>query len=203
MPARLKTKALNEQPIRPPMTARGRRLSRLFKDREVQWHSDDDHVRLIAKASPRTRSELFFRTCDQRPGTWRTNKVRMDRTTPVLEAPVADDTKQEYHCNFFELGFDLKDSREPKVEAAIDTLRKAVLHRPDDLTRSFSSYELSLRRDCFSKIRACRVWIKAECRPPKFWPWASRCRLCLRKRNGGRVSRPKTRPGPVGSRGPI
>lgn len=80
----------------------------------------------IAKASPRTKVEIFFRAARQRKEFWDRDKVKMARTIPVLQALCEADTEGKFHKHFGHLGYALKDKQPPDYRGAIQYLNRAI-----------------------------------------------------------------------------
>jgi len=82
----------------------------------------------IKAASPEARSHIFYRAQYQRWRNWQNDftKPIMERTIPVFRALVASDVENEYHANYGELGYALKDQRQPDWEGAEQALSRAI-----------------------------------------------------------------------------
>lgn len=77
-------------------------------------------------ASRPTRSDIYFQVWDTRSANWRANKEKMERVIPVLRSMIASDPENEFHTNFGNLGFALKDQSKPDWEAALEALNTAI-----------------------------------------------------------------------------
>jgi hypothetical protein len=80
----------------------------------------------IADASPSVKIQLFFRANETRNRTWRKDRALMERTIPIFEALIAADPEHRFHRHFGQLGFALKDKREPDYPRAIEMLSEAI-----------------------------------------------------------------------------
>jgi len=88
----------------------------------------EDINKAIAQASPGTRAQVFYQAQDMRSMNWREpqDKPKMERTIPIFRALIASDTGNEYHANHGQLGFALKDQRQPDWAEAESELTKAI-----------------------------------------------------------------------------
>lgn len=108
----------------------------------------------IQKASYDARAKIFYDAAEIRSHNWRENKPIMERTIPIFRALIANDTENKYHNNHGQLGFALKDKRQPDYAEADKELTKAIEIRGpwksgDDINGLY--YELN---------RAiCRIWL--------------------------------------------
>lgn len=103
--------------------------------------SADDLVQAIKAASPETRAAIFYRAQYQRWRNWRDKKRIMRRTIPVFQALIASDADQEYHANYGELGYALKDQQPPDWKMAEEYLSDAIRIRGDARQQGFQAYE--------------------------------------------------------------
>jgi hypothetical protein len=85
----------------------------------------------VAAASTEARAQIFREAARVRSETWRNemDKPRMERTIPVFRALISSDTDKLYHANLGQLGFALKDQREPDYPGAIAALTEAIRRR--------------------------------------------------------------------------
>jgi hypothetical protein len=85
----------------------------------------------IAAASPQVKTQAFLQACRQRKESWKRDedKEKMERTLPVFMALIASDINKEYHRNHAQLGYALKDSREPRWSEAEKALSEAIERR--------------------------------------------------------------------------
>jgi hypothetical protein len=100
----------------------------------------------IQKASYNARAKIFYDAAEIRSKNWRENKPIMERTIPIFHALIANDTENKYHNNHGQLGFALKDKRQPDYAEADKELTKAIEIRgawksEDDINRLY--YELN------------------------------------------------------------
>lgn len=83
----------------------------------------------IQKASQATRKNIFIEAQQVRSANWHHNPALMERTIPVFEALIA--SEPEYHRYYAELGFAIKDMRQPDFQRAENLLTKAIDLRED------------------------------------------------------------------------
>jgi hypothetical protein len=82
----------------------------------------------IQEASKAVKTQIFYQAQTLRAENWfeQKNKAKMERTIPIFEALVHSDKDEEYHQNYGQLGYALKDSRSPQFEKAEASLSKAI-----------------------------------------------------------------------------
>lgn len=83
----------------------------------------------LKTASTGTRARAFFEARDQRRRSWRKgdrDEELVARTIPVFEALIACDLEEQFHRNFGELGYALKDKADPEYERAAANLTTAI-----------------------------------------------------------------------------
>ena len=85
----------------------------------------------IAAASPLIKTQAFLQASRQRQASWNrdSEKEKMERTIPVFRALIASDTDRRYHRNHAQLGYALKDSRQPLWAEAERALAEAIKRR--------------------------------------------------------------------------
>jgi hypothetical protein len=85
----------------------------------------------IAAASPLIKAQAFLQASRQRQASWNrdSEKEKMERTIPVFRALIASDTERRYHRNHAQLGYALKDSRNPLWAEAEKALAEAIKRR--------------------------------------------------------------------------
>lgn len=107
----------------------------------------------IGKASPAVKVQIFYQAQRLRAETWAAHdkKHLMERTIPVFEALVASDTEEQFHRNFAQLGYALKDKRIPDYAAAEKYLSKAIQVRGPAREGGFEIYEFN-RAYCRMKL---------------------------------------------------
>ena len=99
----------------------------------------------IMKASPAAKTTIFYQAWDLRSKNWRDekSKPRMERTIPIFRALGDSDVRDEYHANHGQLGFALKDKKNPDWAEAEKELTKAIEIRGDWRTQGWLFYELN------------------------------------------------------------
>lgn len=80
----------------------------------------------LKAASPAVLVQAFNQARETRRTTWRTDKVRMERAIPILRALAGCDTERKYHRTHGQLGYALKDQRQPDWRAAEAELNMAM-----------------------------------------------------------------------------
>jgi hypothetical protein len=99
----------------------------------------------IKLASPNARAQIFYQAQSVRSENWRDRrtKPRMERTIPIFRALIASDTDDVYHANHGQLGFALKDQRQPDWAGAESELSKAIEIRGPWQEHGWSFYEFN------------------------------------------------------------
>lgn len=95
----------------------------------------------ILGASTETRAYIFYLSENLRWKNWRDKKITMERTIPVFQALVASDTDSAYHRNFGQLGYALKDQRNPDFVEAEKMFTKAIEIRGSATDNDWHAYE--------------------------------------------------------------
>ncbi len=97
----------------------------------------------IAGASDAARTTIFYQAQKIRKDHWRhpEDKPTMERTIPIFRGLIAADPS--YHRDHGQLGFALKDQREPALEEAKETLSRAIALRGDWRQVGYAYYELN------------------------------------------------------------
>lgn len=85
----------------------------------------------IKLASKPVRVQIFNQAQLLRSNSWRDEKQKMELTIPIFNALIENDTNNEYHRNYGQLGFALKDKQPPDWNAAEIALTKAINLRGD------------------------------------------------------------------------
>jgi hypothetical protein len=82
----------------------------------------------ITAASGNMKAQIFWASFQFRSDNWRLmeTKPKMERTIPIFRALIASDTENVYHANHGQLGYALKDQREPDWENSESELTKAI-----------------------------------------------------------------------------
>lgn len=104
----------------------------LHVDRQLNSDSDSetpkqDELNLAFKrASVAARRQIYHQATHLRSANWRRNKEKMALTIPVFRALVAQDVSNQFHKNYGQLGFALKDKPEPDYEEAKAALTQSI-----------------------------------------------------------------------------
>ncbi len=82
--------------------------------------TDDMIIDAVGKASKSMKQQIFFIAQDHRSKNWRelVNKPTMERTIPIFRALIRSDKENYYHRNHAQLGYALKDQRQPEWKEA-------------------------------------------------------------------------------------
>lgn len=99
----------------------------------------------INKASPNVKAQIFYLAQGIRRENWKNpqTKHKMERTIPIFRALIASDTKAIFHANHGQLGFALKDQRQPDWAEADAELTKAIEIRGSWKDRGWLFYEFN------------------------------------------------------------
>jgi hypothetical protein len=99
----------------------------------------------IEEASKAVKTQVFYQAQALRTENWfeQKNKAKMERTIPIFEALVHSDKGDEYHQNYAQLGYALKDSRIPNWEGSEAALSKAIHIRGSWQENQWISYEFN------------------------------------------------------------
>jgi hypothetical protein len=97
-------------------------------DADVNKISLDELKDAIEKASSPVKVQLFYQAQKLRADSWerQDTKPRMERTIPIFQALSKSDRERRFHANFGQLGFALKDKRQPDYAAAEAALTTAI-----------------------------------------------------------------------------
>ena len=82
--------------------------------------------RSIREAAAPIKVQIFYQADEVRSENWSEDVPLMERTIPIFEALVESDTEQRFHRNFGQLGYALKDRRNPDLKRAEEMLTKAI-----------------------------------------------------------------------------
>jgi hypothetical protein len=95
------------------------------------------------EASKPSKVAIFTQAEKIRSENWRNNKEIMERTIPIFRALIENDGKNEFHRNHAQLGYALKDQRNPDWAAAEQELTKAIEIRGNWKERGWMIYEFA------------------------------------------------------------
>jgi len=95
--------------------------------------SQEETNAVVAQASDDMKAQIFWEAHRVRNENWRdeNDKEEMERTIPVFAALIASDSRGEDHSYRGQLGYALKDQREPEWRLAEAELTKAIRIRGD------------------------------------------------------------------------
>jgi hypothetical protein len=82
----------------------------------------------IEHSSPSVKAQLFYQAQTLRGENWADGrtKFKMERTIPIFLALIHSDVEAQFHRNYAQLGYALKDSRKPQWEEAEAALTRAI-----------------------------------------------------------------------------
>jgi uncharacterized integral membrane protein len=80
----------------------------------------------LESASGEVREYALLQAQTLRTENWRNQKAKMERTIPIFRGLIYSDKEQEFHTNFGQLGYALKDSRNPNWKDAEAALSEAI-----------------------------------------------------------------------------
>lgn len=120
-------------------------VARQLSGEEAGRAAQDALSKAVKAASGETRAHIFYRAQVMRWRNWRDpgTKGVMERTIPVFRALIDSDTAGQYHANHGQLGFALKDQRQPDLAGAREALSRAIDIRGDAGQSEWRSYELN------------------------------------------------------------
>jgi hypothetical protein len=104
---------------------------------------EDELQSAVGEASPLVKAQIFGRARDQRRRTLSTDKAKMERTIPIFRALIASDADGKFHRNYAQLGYALKDQRQPDLAGAEAALTKAIELRDKEGAHGFRLYEFN------------------------------------------------------------
>jgi hypothetical protein len=104
----------------------------------------------IASATSHTKEQIFWEAARMRSENWRNlaDKPKMERTIPIFYALIASDTEDVHHEYHGQLGYALKDKRNPNCVEANVELTKAIKLRGDWQTSGWKPYYEFARALC-------------------------------------------------------
>lgn len=99
----------------------------------------------ITKASRPVKMQIFYQAQQMRSQNWRNyeDKPKMELTIPVFRALIASDTNDHFHQNHAQLGYALKDKRDPVWREAEAELSKAIEIRNKSNDAGWPFYEFA------------------------------------------------------------
>lgn len=95
----------------------------------------------VQKASPPVKVQIFYQARESRKNS--TRKPLMERTIPIFEALIASDPEKIFHKNYGQLGYALKDQREPNYAAAEKSFTSAIEIRGPARENGYEIYEFN------------------------------------------------------------
>lgn len=103
----------------------------------------DELIAAIKAASSQAKAYIFTQAHALRTETWDTDKAKMERTIPIFEGLVASDPEKSNHRYRGQLGYALKDQRQPNCGAAEAALTEAIEIRGDARQSGWLFYEFN------------------------------------------------------------
>ena len=113
----------------------------------------DDLNAAIQRASAPVKVQLFYQAKALRQKSWQRHEDKpfLDRVIPIFQALIKSDKEARFHANYGQLGFALKDKREPDYRAAEAMLSKAIEIRGPAAENGWQLYEFN-RAICRIKL---------------------------------------------------
>lgn len=105
--------------------------------------SDEELKNAVGVASRPIKVQIFNQAWRIRGDNWRDNKPLMERTIPIFRALIHSDTEGRYHLNHGQLGFALKDQRQPDWAEAERELSTAIQIRESWKQHGWLFYEFN------------------------------------------------------------
>ncbi len=104
----------------------------------------------IGPATSNMKAQIFWAAKDVRTENWRNfaDKPKMERTIPIFRALIVSDTERVYHANHGQLGFALKDQRNPDWPSARLELTEAIRLRGNWQTSGWAPFYEFVRATC-------------------------------------------------------
>jgi hypothetical protein len=104
----------------------------------------------IASATSHMKEQIFWEVAHIRSENWRNlaDKPKMERTVPIFRALIASDIEDVHHEYHGQLGYALKDNRNPNCVEANAELTKAIKLRGDWQTSGWKPYYEFARALC-------------------------------------------------------
>ena len=83
---------------------------------------------VIRQATANVKAQIFYQAQSFRRDNWkdRQTKPKMERTIPIFRALISSDSEDVYHANHGQLGYALKDQRQPNWAEAESEFSKAI-----------------------------------------------------------------------------
>ena len=105
--------------------------------------TQDELNAAVTSAFRTTRVQIFNQANRVRSDNWRDNKEIMERTIPIFRALIYNDKEGRYHRNYGQLGYALKDQREPDWVEAEKSLTTAISIRGPWQEQGWLFYEFN------------------------------------------------------------
>jgi hypothetical protein len=105
---------------------------------------------IIASASTNMKAQIFWAAKSVRSDNWQNpcDKIKVERMIPIFRALIAADPDGKYHRNHGELGFALKDKKNPDCSGALAELTEAIKLRGDFKATGGSPFYEFVRAQC-------------------------------------------------------
>jgi len=112
--------------------------------------SQEEINAIIAPATSNMKAQIFWAAQQVRSENWQNleGKPKMERTIPIFRALIASDTEGVYHANHGQLGFALKDQRNPNWVEAQAELTEAIKLRGNWQTSGWLPHYEFVRAIC-------------------------------------------------------
>lgn len=125
-------------------------VAQLLTAQDVSKISVGDLKQSVANASPPVKVQIFYQARDARHKSWNVpdQRFRVERTIPIFEALCESDKENRFHANHGQLGYALKDQRNPDYSAAARELSDAITIRGPARSQGYELYEFN-RAICY------------------------------------------------------
>lgn len=110
---------------------------------EIPVPSQEKLNEVVAKASQPIKVQIFNQIQKVRTATWRTDQKKMALTIPIFRALIHADSEDKYHRNHAQLGYALKDKKNPDFVTAKKSLSKAIELRDRMELEGWELYEFN------------------------------------------------------------
>ena len=117
----------------------------LNPDSEMNPIEQDEINAAIIPASSSVKTQIYYLAARVRQDNWKEQKTKpkMELTIPIFRALIKSDSEGKYHANHGQLGFALKDQRQPSWEEADSELTKAIKIRGSWRDQGWLFYEFN------------------------------------------------------------
>jgi len=126
-------------------------LRQLSPTSDAPVPSEEELKQAIREASAPTRLIIFEHARNARKYSGPNQLQQVEKTIPVFKALTAADDAKQFHRNYGQLGYALKEKTPPDYQAAIEMFSQAMAIRDNLHVAGYHLYELN-RADCLMKM---------------------------------------------------